>query len=490
MRLSTRFGLVAALAVLPLLGVLVYSVLQLRSLAQTNESLATRQLVGVRIATDVSGRLPRLEEFQQKFAVSEDAGYRAKYRETAEAIGAELRDLAGSRASADAEGRALAELMATWDELDVESGPATPGDRADALTRGFATLQDLASDVRTQAELAARAEVRDARRARRRTQQLASWVAALAVAASLFLLAWAVRTLRTRLEDLTQATAAVSLGQFTYRMPTGGNDELSRVAASFNRMVVALNQLDRMKQDFVSSISHELRTPIVAIQETNNLLLDEVPGTLNAKQRRMLELNAQAAARLSTMIGDLLDLGRVKAGIEYRMGHHDLGDLTRRACNELEALAFERRIRLRVAARDDVQAVCDADRFVQVVQNLVENGLKHCPNEGYVHVTLEAVQAQALPSATGLSHREGSYGLLTVMDNGPGIPAEDRERVFDKFFRRQGQPADAGVGLGLAICREIVAAHDGAIWVGDDAKPGAVVRAAIPLDPTDRGGLP
>ncbi len=489
MRLSTRFGLVAALAVLPLLGVLAYTLLQLRSLARTNEVLASRQLVGVRIATEVSARLPRLEEFQRKFAVSEDPGYAQKYRETAAAIGSVLSDLEASGVAAQPESEALEALMAAWVDLDVEAGPVPEGPEAEQLSQAFGDLQALASEVRTQAELAVRSEVRSARRARQQTQQAASWVSGLAIFATLVLLAWAVRTLRTRLEHLTEATAAVSLGQFSYRMPTDGNDELSRVASSFNRMVAALNQLDRMKQDFVSSISHELRTPIVAMQETNNLLLDELPGPLTPKQRRMLELNAQAAARLSMMIGDLLDLGRVKAGIQYRMGHHDLAELTRRAIHELEALALERGLQLRVATQSEVFAVCDPDRFVQVVQNLVDNGLKHCPEGGFVHVTLASAMGRALPMSTGLSRREGAFALLTVLDNGPGIPVVDRERVFEKFFRRQGQPADAGVGLGLAICKEIVAAHEGAIWVGEGDPSGTAMHVALPREPKlKRGG--
>ncbi len=479
MRLSTRFGLVALLAVLPLLGGLGYSIAQLRALARTNERLATRQLVGVRVASEVSGRLPRLEEFQRKFAVSADPGYAQKYRETALVIGSALDELSKVRTSA-AESQTLEALSDSWKRSDVESGPAPEGARADALTRAFEDLRRLAVDVRTQTDRAVRTELGDARMARRRTQQVATWVSAVAVFVSVTLLAWAVRTLRTRLEEFTEATAAVSEGQFSYRMPAGGTDELARVAASFNRMVGALKQLDRMKEDFVSSISHELRTPIVAMQETNNLLLDELPGPLTAKQRRMLELNSAAAARLSTMIGDLLDLGRVKAGIRYRMGRHELSVLTRSATQALEARALERGVVLHVTCTGELFAVCDPDRYVQVVQNLVDNGLKHAPGGGHVEVTLRSVPRRVVSESCGAPVGAGPFALLTVADDGPGIPEHDRDRVFDKFFRRQGQPADAGVGLGLAICREIVAAHDGTIWVDAPGGAGATLRVALP----------
>lgn len=482
MRLSTRFGLVALLAVLPLLGGLGYAIGQLRALAETNERLATRQLAGVRVASEVSARLPRLEEFQRKFAVSADPGYAEKYRQTARVIGSVLEELAQVRTSA-AESRSTAALATSWKRLDVESGPLPEGARADALTQAFEDLRGLAADVREETDHAVRTELHDARLARRRAQQVATWVSALAVIVSVTLLAWAVRTLRTRLEEFTEATAAVSEGQFSYRMPAGGTDELARVAMSFNRMVGALKQLDRMKEDFVSSISHELRTPIVAMQETNNLLLDELPGPLTAKQRRMLELNSNAATRLSTMIGDLLDLGRVKAGIRYRMGRHEVSVLTRTAAQALEARAMEREVVLHVTCDGDLFAVCDPDRYVQVVQNLVDNALKHAPAGGHVEVTLRCVPRRVVAESCGSKVSDGPHVLLTVADDGPGIPESDRDRVFDKFFRRQGQPADAGVGLGLAICREIVAAHEGAIWVDGPSGAGATLRVALPCAP-------
>jgi signal transduction histidine kinase len=115
------------------------------------------------------------------------------------------------------------------------------------------------------------------------------------------------------------------------------------------------------------------------------------------------------------------------------------------------------------------------------VQNLVENAIKYSPHGGgRIEVELRAVDGESVPA----QHRTPAMhtvGLLRVDDNGPGIPAEDRERVFEKFFRRQGVSAD-GVGLGLAICREIILAHRGTIWIEDGRLGGAALCVALPLE--------
>jgi two-component system sensor histidine kinase GlrK len=203
------------------------------------------------------------------------------------------------------------------------------------------------------------------------------------------------------------------------------------------------------------------------MQETTNLLLDEVIGPLNERQRRLLVLNVDAGRRLSRMIGELLDLSVVRAGLPCSEDR-DLVGLTLVAVSQLEALALEREIELRSELSSEALiARCDPDRVIQVVQNLVENALKYTPRGGVIAVRL----SRHLDSAR-----------LEVEDSGAGIPEADRERVFEKFFRREGLASDGGAGLGLAICREIVEAHGGSIWVNDASRlGGAALHVALPL---------
>lgn len=487
-KLSSRFGLGATLAVVPLIGVLVYCFDQLQDLARSNDRIATRQLVGSQLASGAIQRLTRLEEYQLKYAVTGDVGYATKYRQTQVAIGETIAEISAVEMT-PIERDALGELTQSWEVLVADAGPFRDENRAQLNIDALSQMQRLVAAMQARTQETAQHETTAAREARRQTREAATWVTAVALVVSTTLLLWAIRSLRTRLADFSEATTMVSKGSFTHRLEVQGGDELAQVARSFNEMVDALSQLERMKEDFVSSVSHELRTPIVAMLETNQLLLDGILGPLNTKQTRMLGLNMQAAQRLSNMLGDLLDINRVKAGIRYRMSAQDLGDLVRSATSELEALALERGIDIAVDAPSGWRATCDSDRVIQVVQNLLENALKHTPRNGLVTVDLALIAGRDL--ATGRISRgdlASDYALLVIEDTGPGVAHEDRQRVFEKFFRRKGQPSDAGVGLGLAISKEIVAAHRGAIWVDEARLGGAAFHVALPCDAPARRG--
>jgi signal transduction histidine kinase len=237
-----------------------------------------------------------------------------------------------------------------------------------------------------------------------------------------------------------------------------------------------------LKADFISSISHELRTPLVAMVETNEALLDDVAGALTDQQRRMITLNRGAALRLSVMIGDLLELSVVRSGLRYRMASTTLDDVITDAASELEARARDHKLTLAVRLTDrSLRVTADRDRLLQVVQNLIANAIKFTPAGGTVEVSMKLADRAAVSGNGARSVEAQRFGLICVDDTGPGIPAHDRERVFEKFFRRQGVSAD-GVGLGLAICREIVLAHRGVIWIEDGRLGGATLCVAIPLE--------
>lgn len=489
MRLSTRVALGAALAALPMVGVIAYSVERLQILATHNERLAARHVLAVEIGSGVIVRLDRFGEFQRKRLVSNDPGYLAKLRDTISAIDDEVVALRAAEL-APTEADALERFSRHWGELaslalneslhdDDPTGAALLARLEEVTALAHALLQE----TRNTAEEDARA----ATRAREEIRSAAVLVSAIALIASALVIFITVRALRVRLDAFIEATQAVSRGEFDVQIEDVGRDELGLVARAFNHMVLALGQLDRMKADFVSSVSHELKTPIVAMLETNELLLDEVPGTLNDKQRRMLTLNRQAARRLSGMITDLLDLSVLQARMTYRMSDEDLAELSARAVSELEALSVERGVQLDVeVAREPVVAAADPERFIQVVQNLVENALKYTPRGGQVRVSLRVATSAELPEATlptlpARARDDVRLAHLVVEDSGPGIPPEDRQRVFGRFVRRN--PAQGtGVGLGLAICREIVGAHGGAIWADASSLGGAALHVALPLE--------
>lgn len=487
MRISTRFGISVALAVLPLLGVVAFSVDRMHELARSNERLTTRRLVDARVGAEVIPRLERLGEYRHKYAISLDPGYAGKIDEVAASVDVELALLANTDLSAS-ERLALQTLQSAWVSF-VARGPSASVNLVDDLTNATPSgiepeaLVELAHAVQKSARKRADIEASTAQALREQTGITALWVPALAIVLSLVLIMLAIHSLRARLDQFIVGTRAVSKGKFSVQLDASGDDELSQAAGAFNRMVKSLEQIEQIKADFIASVSHELRTPLVAMLETNLLLLDEVPGPLTGKQRTMLSLNTQAAQRLSNMISELLDLHRLRTGIRYDFNEHDLVELASAAVHEFEAWASERAIRVRVQPVEELIALaCDRDRTMQVIQNLIENGLKYTPAGGEIEVWVRRCPTTALPAELDPRSDFHEHALLSVVDSGPGIPREDRRRVFEKFFRRQGRSSDGGVGLGLALCREIVEAHAGTIAVGDSPLGGAAVHVALPIN--------
>jgi signal transduction histidine kinase len=474
LRISTRFGLGVALAVLPLLGVIGLSVDRMYELARSNERLTTRQLLDARVSAGVIGRLERLGEYRRKYAVSRDPGYARKLDELGASIGDELDELARADLSTP-EQLALLRLQDGWDGL-LEHG----------LTAAEAEIEPLialALDVQRSTHERAALEAEMARSLREQTRSTAVGVAVVAIALSLLLIGLAVHSLRSRLDQFIVGTRAVSKGKFSVQLDTSSDDELGQAARAFNRMVKGLEQLEQLEADFLSSVSHELRTPLVAMLETNLLLLDEVPGPLTPKQRTMLSLNTQAAQRLNAMISELLDLNRLRVGVRYDLQTHDLVELSGDAVLEFEARAGERQIDLRILpVEDHVELACDRDRTMQVIQNLIENGVRYTPRGGEIEVWVRRCPAEALPDELEPRSEAREYALVSVVDSGPGIPPEDRRRVFEKFFRRQSRSSSGeGVGLGLALSREIVEAQGGGMAIGDSPLGGAAVHFALPI---------
>ena len=316
------------------------------------------------------------------------------------------------------------------------------------------------------------------------TAVLVLWCATvIALAVSVLVSMLIIRSISKPLGHLTEGTRAIADGKFFYRLDTSRNDEFSQLAEDFNKMTSRLNELDELKKDFVSHVSHELKAPLASMRETIQLMLEQIPGPLTEKQKRLLELNLQSGTRLTSMISNLLDLSKIEAGVmEYELKSQDLVPLVRIAVTELEVQARERQIYVRLALPEEPLVVeCDHDRIIQVILNLVGNAVKFSPRQAEVQVQVEKIERipENIPEHwrrffTG-SDQNGYFGLVTVSDSGSGIPDSDKEKVFEKFHQvKQGRKiAGQGVGLGLSICRTIIQAHRGAIWVENNAGGGS-----------------
>ncbi|MDJ0861460.1 MAG: ATP-binding protein [Gammaproteobacteria bacterium] len=254
--------------------------------------------------------------------------------------------------------------------------------------------------------------------------------------------------------------------------------ELQAATAELKAANLRLQELDRMKDEFVSTVSHELRTPLTSIRAFSEILHGNLDLPRNQRQE-FLAIVVKETERLTRLINDLLDIAKIESGrMDWHVEAHDLRDLISEAAASVSQLFRERGVKLvqRLPA-DPAMALVDRDRLQQVIINLLSNACKFCPEQfGQVQARLE--------------HAEGKL-RLTVQDNGQGIPPEHLERVFEKFHQVEegdGQP-EKGTGLGLAICRGIVEHHGGRIWAENGADAGALLVCEMPASgrPRQRG---
>lgn len=255
------------------------------------------------------------------------------------------------------------------------------------------------------------------------------------------------------------------------------SQELEQATEELRRVNEELRQLDRLKDDFLSTMAHELRTPLTAIRAFAEILHDN-PGLPVAKRNEFLRVIAKENERLSRLIHDLLDLARLE-GTEERLPLEpvDFSETLEEGVESLRQVAADRGVELTLRCAPGLAlAAGDRDRLIQVAINLVSNAIQYCASPAG-RVRVEA-------------GRSGEEIRLVVSDNGPGVPPADREAIFEKY-RQLGRPASGrrgegsrqagGTGLGLAITRRIVTLHGGRIWVETAAEGGAQFVVVLPI---------
>jgi two-component system, OmpR family, sensor kinase len=277
---------------------------------------------------------------------------------------------------------------------------------------------------------------------------------ALALALALGLTAAGM--LAQRLRRLEAAAERIAAGDFAVPIVDRGDDEIAQLASALDRMRVQLAQLDNARKEFVANASHELRTPIFSLGGFLELIADEELD--EETRKRFLETMQGQVERLAKLSTDLLDLSRVDAGqLRVALEPVELGDVVRALRGELEHVATSTGHVLVTEAGPEVWASADVERVLQVGRALLVNALVHTPSG--TRIRLEA-------------RRRGGRARLTVEDDGPGIPADQLEPVFDRFYRVEGGKA-SGSGLGLAIARELARLMGGA--VAAESEPGRTV---------------
>ncbi|GID29231.1 sensor histidine kinase [Paractinoplanes brasiliensis] len=318
-------------------------------------------------------------------------------------------------------------------------------------------------------------------------------ISVLTVAAAVIAVVTAVCTSRriTRpLDAVVRTLDAVRAGKLDARADvTIGPAEIRAVAEAVNaaaeqsehirrreeQVSARLQALDTVKNDFMATVSHELRTPLTSISGYLELMRDSAPDELNDAQRRMLEVISRNAKRLRDLIEDLLTLSKIESG-GYGSDRTPL-DLARtvdRALVALGPVAAKGSVGLHLDIRGPLPVRGDSGQLDRVLENVLSNAVKFTPPGGTVTVRAERLDDRA---------------VLTVADTGMGIPADEQQALFVRFFRATNaiKQAVPGTGLGLAIVRTIIDNHGGAITVESTENVGTTVTITLPLEPGSGG---
>lgn len=281
-------------------------------------------------------------------------------------------------------------------------------------------------------------------------------------------------TLNRPIQALAQGVRIVGEGNLNHQIPVRGKDELARLGQAFNRMATQLKQLDEMKDDFISSVSHELRSPLAAIKGYIDLMLKGKAGPISPTQREYLTIAKDSSDRLGRFINNILDLAKLEAGrMEFAKEPVAVSVLANDIARLFKPSVDENKLTIQLDLPNPALEVqVDPDRIRQVLTNLISNAIRFTPEGGTITVW---------------ARENGKDTQIGVKDTGVGIPPDSLHKVFNKFEQvketKYKARKTAGTGLGLSIAKEIVEAHGGKIWVESQLHQGANFIFTLPKEP-------
>ncbi len=300
---------------------------------------------------------------------------------------------------------------------------------------------------------------------------------------SLLLAFWIAHWISHPLRNIEQAARAVSGGEFLQISTEEGPKEVKELASAFNEMIARVQSAQQSQRDFVANVSHDLKTPLTSIQGYAQAILDGAVEDQQEVHKAAQVIHAEAT-RMNRMVSELLDLARLDSGaIPFERKKVHLAELLNLVVDKFQPLATQADVKLKIALPLQAQpetsiVIGDAERLSQLFSNLVDNAIKFSPPKGEVVLTLDQGDDEV---------------VVKVIDQGPGIPQEEAERIFERFY--QMDKARTGgdrrsVGLGLAIAKEIAQKHGGGIKAYNrtlvDGLSGAVFVVNLPLAKPDK----
>jgi two-component system sensor histidine kinase GlrK len=452
------------LVAMPLIAALAYSAWHSEQLAEQSRTAVFNASQAARASRTLANRIGSIERLAQQLTVLKDPTLAADLGR----VHAGFRQVADELAQLPLEEPARLALAKTIEQeqglydLLIARG-VTDRKRIAALTTD---LGESAADVMAISSRVADREVLRLRTNAEMVQRQLVLLVIFSTAVALLLALALTRYIGRPIGELDAAIRQLGGADFSRPITVPGPDDLRTLGERLDWLRRRLAELEDQKNRFLRHLSHELKTPLTALREGAELLYDEVGGPLSGSQRRVVTIMKDNSIKLQRLIEELLDYQRaLHAAASLAPRKLALDALVRDVAHSHELAAEAKGLRLAVDAQS-ATVEADPEKLRSIVDNLIGNAVKFTPAGGSVSVRARANRDEA---------------LIEVIDSGPGVPAEERESIFDSFFRGRAKASARvdGSGLGLAIAREFVEAHGGRIRLVDEAS-GAHFQVALP----------
>ena len=459
------------LVMLPLVGALAYSAWNTERLATQSRSAVFNAAQAARASRSLVDRISSIERVAQQMTIVDDAGLAVDYarvHRSFRSLADEIAQLPLDAAQMAALSRTMGEEQALYDMLTGQPRPK-PGTKAVAER-----IDQLIESAREVLAINNRIVDREVERLRAKAEKVQRGLIVLVIFSTAVALTIALALMRYIARPISEIDGAIrQLGGADFSRPISvrGPEDLRYLGRRLDWLRRRLEEFETQKNRFLRHVSHELKTPLTALREGAELLYDQVAGPLQPTQRQVVSIMRDNSVKLQRLIEELLDYQRaLHAAASLEVKPVLLDELVAGAAREHELAAQAKGVTLRIDAQP-AMLEADPEKLRSILDNLISNAVKFTPPGGTIAVRARAAAGEA---------------MIEVMDSGPGVPAEERESIFNLFFRGRARAdgigmrgAIKGSGLGLAIARELVEAHGGQIAVVADGA-GGHFRVTLP----------
>ena len=454
------------LVALPLVGALAYSAWNTEQLTEQSRNAVYSASQAARASRALVNRIGSIERLAQQMAVVNDPELADDYvrvHRSFKQVADELMLLPLEEQQLAALKKTVAQEQGLYDSLSMQPWKKTDARRIGQLT---AELAENAQEVLSISYLVADREVLRLRHSAEAVQRQLVLLVIFSTAIVLTLSLALTRYISRPIAELDASIRQLGGADFSRRITVRGPEDLQSLGERLDWLRRRLAELEAEKNRFLRHLSHELKTPLTALREGAELLNDQVGGPLAPPQRQVVSIMRDNSVKLQRLIEDLLDYQRaLHAAASLAPKPQVLDGLIREAVRPHELVMQSKGQRLTLEL-EKVSIDADAEKVFTIVDNLVGNAVKFTPHGGAISVGVRA---------------QGANAVIDVIDSGPGVPQEEREAIFDSFFRGRAKASGRieGTGLGLAIAREFVEAHGGRIQVVARSG-GAHFRVTLP----------